>query len=107
MIGQDRQFRQTNRTRMFSSENRLWRPTRNGFGWVVGASYTHNRTDLDRALGPVGQPLPVTGVTNRINEFTLYAEASVEPLRGMTVTGGARYTRSRLGGGAGASVPGR
>ncbi|WP_165324360.1 TonB-dependent receptor plug domain-containing protein [Rhizorhabdus phycosphaerae] len=105
VIGQDRQFRQTNRTRMFASENRLWRPTRDGFGWVIGASYTHNRTDLDRALGPVGQPLPVTGVTNRISEFTAYAEASVEPLRGMTVTGGARYTRSRLGGGAEQASP--
>ncbi|WP_426178885.1 TonB-dependent receptor [Rhizorhabdus antheiae] len=105
VIGQDRQFRQTNSTRMFSSENRLWRATRDGFGWVVGASYTHNRTDLDRALGPVGQPLPVTGVTNRISEFTAYAEASVEPLRGMTVTGGARYTRSRLGGGAEQASP--
>ncbi|RYD82766.1 MAG: TonB-dependent receptor, partial [Sphingomonadales bacterium] len=94
------QFTQRNRTSMFASENRLWRPMRDGHGWVLGASYTRNRTDLERSLGPVGTPAPVTGVANKVRELTIYGEASVEPLRGLTITGGARYTRSRLGGGA-------
>ncbi|WCT74340.1 TonB-dependent receptor [Sphingomonas naphthae] len=96
--GSNQLFVQRNRTAMFASENRLWRPMRGGFGWVVGASYTRNRTRLIRYLGPEAAPLPVTGVTNRIAETTLYGEASVEPIRGLTVTGGLRYARQRLSG---------
>ncbi|KRB82278.1 TonB-dependent receptor [Sphingomonas sp. Root710] len=101
----ERQFRQRNTTHMFATENRLWRPTRDGYGWVLGGSYTRNRTDLERSLGPVGMPVAVTGVSNRIRELTLYGEASVEPVRGLTLTGGARYTRSKLGGGADDPLP--
>jgi iron complex outermembrane recepter protein len=101
----DRRFTQTNRTHMFVSENRLWRPTRDGFGWVLGASYTRNRTDLGRSFGVIGIAAPTTGVANRIREFTAYGEASLEPLPGLTVTGGARYTHTRLGGGADNPMP--
>ena len=101
----DRQFRQRNSTHMFATENRLWRPNRDGYGWVLGASYTRNRTDLERSLGPVGAQMPVTGVANLVNEATLYGEASVEPVRGLTLTGGARYTWSKLGGGADNALP--
>ncbi|MET0373182.1 MAG: TonB-dependent receptor [Rhizorhabdus sp.] len=101
----ERQFRQRNATHMFATENRLWRPNRDGYGWVLGASYTRNRTDLERSLGPLGMPVAVTGVSNRIRELTLYGEASVEPVRGLTLTGGARYTRSKLGGGADDPLP--
>ena len=101
----DRQFAQRNRTHMVASENRLWRPTAQGYGWVLGASYTRNRTDLERSLGPVGMPLPVTGVVNRVREATVYGEASIEPVTGLTLTGGARYTWSKLGGGADDAVP--
>jgi iron complex outermembrane receptor protein len=96
--GANQLFVQANRTRMFASENRLWRPMHGGYGWVLGASFTHNRTRLDRSLGPEDAPLPVTGVTNRVNEGTLYGEISVEPIRGLTFTGGARITRSKLAG---------
>jgi len=136
--GSVRQFRQRNETRMFVTENRLWRPSRDGLGWVIGASYTHNRTDLERRLGPAGglfrtrnispggallpseplvgtligdvvgtpvQTLALTGVANRIRETTVYGEASVEPLRGLTITGGVRYTWSKLSGSAEAPLP--
>ena len=103
--GPDQQFTQRNRTRMFASENRLWRPTRDGYGWVLGASYTRNRTDLYRSLGPVGAPAPATGVANRIRELTVYGEASIEPAGGLTITGGVRHTWSKLGGGADNPAP--
>ena len=103
--GPDLQFAQRNETRMFATENRLWRPTAGGYGWVLGASYTHNRTDLERSLGPVGATVPVTGVANRTREATLYGEASLEPISGLTLTGGGRYTWSRLGGGADHAAP--
>lgn len=98
--GPDRQFRQRNLTHMFASENRLWRPVRNGFGWVLGWSYTRNNTNIDRAFETAGTRSPVPGVTNRVSEGTVFAEASVEPWRHLVLTGGARYTISRLSGGA-------
>ncbi|MFW2829738.1 TonB-dependent receptor [Sphingomonas sp. ID0503] len=96
--GPERVFAQRNRTRMIASENRLWRPIRGGYGWVLGASYTNNRTFLGRALGPPGLPEPTTGVTNRISEFTVYGEGSVELRRILTLTAGARYTHAKLSG---------
>jgi iron complex outermembrane recepter protein len=96
--GEPRLFAQRNNTRLLTSESRLWRPLSDGFGWVLGASFTSNRTRLERSIGAPDDPLPVTGVTNRIDEGTLYGEASVQPLAGLTVTAGARVTHSRLSG---------
>ncbi len=96
--GEPRVFAQRNATVLIANETRLWRPMRHGFGWVVGASFTHNRTRLSRSLGPVDAPAPVTGVTNRIDEATLYGEGSLQLLRGLTVTAGARVTRASLAG---------
>ncbi len=96
--GSPRVFAQRNATDMIANETRLWRPMLNGFGWVVGGSYTHNRTRLSRSLGPVDAPAPVTGVTNSIDEATLYGEGSVQLVRGLTATAGARVTRASLAG---------
>ncbi len=96
--GSPRVFAQRNATDMIANETRVWRPMRNGFGWVVGGSYTHNRTRLSRSLGPVGAPAPVTGVTNSIDEATLYGEGSVQLVQGLTATAGARVTRASLAG---------
>ncbi len=96
--GEARVFVQRNRTHLLASESRLWRPMADGFGWVIGASLTANRTRLDRAIGPDGAPLPTTGVTNRIAEYTLYGEASVAPLPGLTISGGGRISHARLSG---------
>ncbi|RXD02596.1 TonB-dependent receptor [Sphingomonas sp. UV9] len=96
--GEARVFTQRNATSMIANETRLWRPMRNGFGWVVGGSFTHNRTRLSRSLGPVDAPAPVTGVTNRIDEATLYGEGSLELMPGLTATAGARVTRASLAG---------
>ena len=96
--GSPRVFAQRNATSLIANETRVWRPMRNGFGWVVGGSFTHNRTRLSRSLGPVDAPAPVTGVTNSIDEATLYGEASVQLVRGLTATAGARVTRASLAG---------
>jgi outer membrane receptor protein involved in Fe transport len=96
--GEPRLFTQRNNTRLLTSETRLWRPLENGFGWVIGASFTSNRTRLERSIGAPDALLPVTGVTNKIDEGTAYGEASIQPLRGLTITGGARVTHSRLSG---------
>ncbi|MEG3161367.1 TonB-dependent receptor [Sphingomonas sp. LB2R24] len=96
--GSPRVFAQRNATDMIANETRVWRPMRNGFGWVVGGSFTHNRTRLSRSLGPVDAPAPVTGVTNSIDEATLYGEGSMQLVRGLTATAGARVTRASLAG---------
>jgi outer membrane receptor protein involved in Fe transport len=85
---------------MITSENRLWRPMRHNFGWVLGFSHTRNKTNIDRSFGAVGAIVSVPGVINRVRESTIFAEASVSPLRSLILTAGARYTRSRLTGGA-------
>jgi outer membrane receptor protein involved in Fe transport len=96
--GSPRLFVQHNDTRMVANETRLWRPLGDGFGWVVGGSYTHNRSRLTRTLGAPDAHGAVTGVTNVIDEFTLYGEASFRLTDGIVATGGGRYTHSRLGG---------
>ncbi|QXQ05869.1 TonB-dependent receptor [Sphingosinicellaceae bacterium] len=96
---EDRVFDQRNHTSLITNETRLWRPLENGFGWTLGGSLLHNRARLKRSLGPLDAPAPVTGVANTIDEATLFGEASVVPLAGLTITGGARLSRSKLSGG--------
>ena len=91
---------QHNATRMFVSENRLSRPYRDGLGWVVGASFIDNRARQDReyGYGPLRAILP--GVTNKITEFTGYAEATVEVMPDLIASGGVRLSHAKLGGAA-------
>jgi iron complex outermembrane receptor protein len=98
--GAPRLFVQANDTEMFANETRIWQPLDRRFGWVLGASYTRNRMRLTRELEDQATRMSssVTGVRNAIDELTLYGEASVRLVDGLTATGGARYTRSRLGG---------
>ena len=97
-VGMPSVFTQKNDTHFLSTESRLSRPMRDGFGWVVGVSYLHNRARLARALGPDGLPTPLTGVINRIDEYTGYGEASLALVSGLTLTAGSRITYSRLSG---------
>jgi outer membrane receptor protein involved in Fe transport len=96
--GSPRLFVQHNDTAMIANETRVWQPLGERFGWLLGASYTHNRTRLTRTLGPPDQQGAVTGVSNVIDEFTLYGEGSLRFADGLVATAGARYTHSRLGG---------
>lgn len=91
---------QNNRTRLFVNETRLSRPFLDGFGWVVGGSFLDNRTQQQREYGSAAARAAVPGVTNRITELTGYAEATVEPMRGLIAAGGLRVSHARLGGDA-------
>lgn len=93
-----RLFVQHNDTQMIANETRLWQPIEDRFGWLLGVSYTHNRTRLTRTLGAPNTSGAVTGVTNVIDEFTGYGEGSVRLLDGLIATAGGRYTSSRLSG---------
>lgn len=92
-------FRQNNDTRFFTTENRLSYAAENGLSWVAGASYVHNSTTLGRAFGAPDMPLPVTGVTNKVSEATVYGETTVEPIPALALTSGLRYSRTILNGG--------
>jgi outer membrane receptor protein involved in Fe transport len=95
-----RLFTQDNRTRMIGHETRLWAPERGRFGWLAGASFTSNRTVLSRGFEMEGVRTPSTGVRNKVEEATLYAQASLRLYEGVTATTGGRLTRTWLGGAA-------
>lgn len=96
--GTPRVFDQHNDTRMIASETRLSRPFRDGLGWVVGASFIDNRTSQTRAFGYDIERYAITGVTNRITEYTGYGEVTMEIVRNLIASAGLRYTHARLDG---------
>ncbi|SDA12560.1 TonB-dependent receptor [Sphingomonas sp. NFR15] len=100
--GDPRVFVQRNTTNLVTGEARVWQPLHDRFGWVIGASYLHNETRLDRAFNtPAGNPrAPLTGVDNRVSEMTLYGEASYRLTPWLTATAGGRISRTRLAGSA-------
>ncbi|MGY4397129.1 iron complex outermembrane receptor protein [Sphingomonas sp. UYAg733] len=119
-------YDQVSRIRMISSETRLSHSGDNGDGWVIGASLLSTTTRQDRTfdlefvpVGGVTAPaglvtasvagsgtliaVPffrsgVVGVRNRVDEATLYGEATIVPLPWLSLTGGGRLTHSRLSG---------
>lgn len=96
--GPTRLFVQTNDTRMFANETRLWQPLQDSFGWLLGLSYTRNRTTLARTLGTVEIQTATTGVRNSVDEATIYGEASLRLTDRLIATAGGRYTWSWLNG---------
>lgn len=93
-----RLFVQNNDSQMIANETRLWQPMEGRFGWVVGASFTHNRTELTRSFDGAEMRIASTGVENGIDEATLYGEASYRLHDGLVATAGGRVTRSELSG---------
>lgn len=102
--GPARLFEQANDTHLIAHETRIWRTPGSSFGWLIGASYTHNSTRLTRSFIESDVRTLTTGVRNRIDEATLYGEASLPLVPGLTATAGGRLTHSRLGG-SGEDVP--
>ncbi|QNE05663.1 TonB-dependent receptor [Croceicoccus marinus] len=111
-LSPDRLFVQTNRARMAANETRLWSPERGGFSWLVGTSLTHSESDIRREFVRYEPPAPdaseliavmraaTPGVTNIVDEATLYGEASLRIAPIVVATAGGRVTWARLGGGA-------
>ncbi|TCP31827.1 TonB-dependent receptor [Sphingomonas sp. BK235] len=96
--GAPRLFAQANRTRMTANETRLWQAAPDGSGWLAGFSYVANDTRLRRLFGAPDALAPTTGVTNRVDETTVYGEAGVRLLPGLLTSAGLRVTRSVLSG---------
>lgn len=90
-------YSQANRISMVTGEVRLARRGANGTGWLVAASVLHNEARTNRRM-EVAFGTPLTGVSNQVEEATLYGEATVEPRDRFTLTFGARLTHARLSG---------
>lgn len=93
-------FEQSNRTRMLVNETRLWRPVRDGFGWVLGLSAINNDTAQTRAFEQGFTYVTATGASNGIREYASYGKTTVQPVDWLVLSGGWRFTHSRLSGGA-------
>ncbi|MBX3560894.1 MAG: TonB-dependent receptor [Sphingomonas sp.] len=92
-------YHQTNRLNLLSAESRLSRSGPEGTGWLIGASFISNRSEISRALGDPDAPDPIAGVRNSVNEITAFGEATIGIREGITATFGGRLTHSRLSGG--------
>lgn len=95
-------FRQKSRVSLLSSENRLARNGADGSGWVIGTSLVRNRFRLNRAFEMLEMPMfrTIGGVENRVDEATLFGEATFALREAVHITGGARVTHARLSGAA-------
>lgn len=91
-------YSQENRISMVTGELRLARRGENGTGWLLAASLLRNEAQTNRRMeaSPFGTPL--TGVTNHVEEATLYGEFTAEPVDRFTLTLGGRLTHARLSG---------
>lgn len=93
-------FEQRNRTHMLVNETRLWRPVEDGFGWVLGVSAIDNQTEQTRDFAQEVVSVSATGAANGVREFTVYGKASYQPADWLILSGGGRFTHSRLTGSA-------
>jgi iron complex outermembrane recepter protein len=91
-------YAQQTRVRLLSAESRLSGQTDNGFSWVVGSSIISNRSRQRRMAGPVDDPQQLAGVENGVEEVALFGEASLSLAPSVTLTAGARFSRSHLSG---------
>nr|WP_286207662.1 TonB-dependent receptor [Hephaestia sp. MAHUQ-44] len=93
-----RAFSQTSKIRMITSETRASQRGADGSGWLVGVSLLHNSTRLTREIGTMAMLAPATGVRNRVDEGTLFGEATIVPLPRLAISAGGRVTYSWLSG---------
>jgi len=118
-------YSQANRISMLTFETRLAKRGPDGTGWLLAASLLRNNARVERRMDiaptlapsvPIGTIQnastgasrdyvwsmavfqPMTGVTNKVNEATLYGEATIEPMPRVTLTVGSRLTHASLSG---------
>lgn len=91
-------FTQANRISMVTAETRLTRTNADGTGWLIAMSALWNAARVNRITSTSEVSIPLTGIDNRVNEQTLYGEATFKALDRVTVTLGGRLSRSRLSG---------
>ena len=93
-------FRQKNRIELFSTETRLNGKAGGGFEWLIGTSFLANESRQRRWMGPLEAPMRLTGVSNGIDETTIFGEVTVPLGNWLRATAGGRFAHSRLSGAA-------
>jgi outer membrane receptor protein involved in Fe transport len=91
-------FTQRNRIEMLTAEVRLARNGPDGTGWLIAASLLSNEARMNRGMEAALFESALTGVENKVQEATVYGEATVQPSERLNVTFGGRLTHSRLSG---------
>ncbi len=93
-------FRQQNHISLFSTEHRLSREYDDGGGWLIGGSYIHSTSRLERTLVPTLLSAPHPGVENRLSEWALFGEATIGISNNVHLTAGGRFSSTKLSGDA-------
>lgn len=93
-------FEQTTNGQMLTGEARLTHTTSDGGSWLVAASYLRNETEAVRRVETAATSSVLTGVTNTVEEVTVYGEGTLALADGLQLTAGGRFTSSRLSGSA-------
>ncbi len=91
-------FDQRNRIEMFTAEVRLAHNGPDGTGWLLAASALSNKARMNRGMEVSLFQSPLTGIENKVEEATIYGEATFEAAKRLNVTFGGRLTHSRLSG---------
>lgn len=92
-------FHQQSRISLLSNENRLAYDMNGGLSWVMGTSIVRNDYRLSRSSA-AAMVNSVVGVSNRVDEATLFGEITLPLTRSLNLTGGGRLTHARLSGDA-------
>jgi len=91
-------FRQRGQTRLISNETRLSGMTDGGLTWLVGGQLLGNRYRIRRARGELARVSAISGIENRVEEATGFADLAL-PLTGrLVLMAGGRLTHARLSG---------
>ncbi|PZU06891.1 TonB-dependent receptor [Sphingomonas sp.] len=85
-----------NRNGQFTQELRLTRPDGPHGGWIIGASWLHDRDEIAREYGNPNETRSIVGVTNRVHSAALFGEATLPLTTRLSITGGARLTYARI-----------
>ncbi len=91
-------YANANVSRLLTHETRVSRTLPNGSSWLVGGAILHALNEQSRALGPVGDPATIIGVTNRTTSVSAFTEATLAFGPELSFTAGGRLTRARIDG---------
>lgn len=91
-------FRQQGETRLLTNETRLSGETSGGIGWLAGTSLLSNRYRIRRARGSAERSTAITGIENRVDEATAFADLTIPATDRLSVDLGGRISHVRLSG---------
>jgi iron complex outermembrane receptor protein len=91
-------FRQRAETRLIANETRLSGMTDGGLNWLVGGQLLDNRYRIRRARGELARVSAISGIENRVEEATAFADLVLPVTPRLVLMAGGRLTHARLSG---------